>query len=519
MTVDYILRGGTVIDGTGGERYTADVAIKGDTVAMIGDLAGVKATHELDVGGLIVSPGFIDAHAHSDLSFLQDDTCASKLYQGITTEVTGQCGDSPFPVRSGEEAEGMWNCLSYEDLVNRFQQGGHQMAVHQAIMLGHGSLRAYVVGYEDRAATPEEMEKMKSLLEENLQSGVFGMSMGLEYAPGFFADRDELSELGKIVKKHQGVVTCHMRNEGVHIDDALEELINVSLASGVHVHVSHVKLDHFKVHGQAEKVWRRICAAREKGVDVTADMYPFTASCTSLSIRCPKWSLDGGSEALLSHLRGARRQDVVEGIRSHYFNAERAETCLFCDDCGLWPEIVGKTLRYVAEEMLHTRDYAEAAAEVLLRTNAGANCIFFVMSEEDMKYFLRQDVMIGSDGWAFSGDPEKVKSKPHPRSYGSAAEFLRICREEKICSLEKAVHRMTGMTADMLGIQNRGRLKAGMKADIAVFDEEEIRPRSTYLNPVQLAQGVHYVFVDGMPALYQGVQTEVRNGKFLRKNG
>ncbi|MBR6526002.1 MAG: amidohydrolase family protein [Clostridia bacterium] len=518
MMMDYILRGGTVVDGSGEKGYAADVAIKGDTIAMVGDLSGIRAEHELDVRGLVVAPGFIDAHSHSDLSFLQDDSHASKLYQGITTEVTGQCGDSPFPACAGEEMPGAWNCASFEELVRRFEEDGHKMAVHQAIMLGHGSLRAHVVGYEDRAATGAELEKMKQLLDREMQSGVFGLSMGLEYAPGFFADQRELNELGSVVEKHQGVVTCHMRDEGLGINEALEELMAVNRFSGVHVHVSHLKLDHHQAHGRAQSVWKKILQARDSGVRITADMYPFTASCTGLSIRCPKWSLDGGDEALLAHLRGDRRQEVIEGIRTHYFDAEQAETCLFCDDGGMWPEIAGKTLRFVAEEFLHTQDYAWAAAEVLLRTKARINCIFFVMSEQDMKYFLMQDVMIGSDGWAFSGDPEKVKSKPHPRSFGSAAEFLRICREEKLCPLEKAVHRMTGMVADMLGICDRGRLAEGMKADIAVFDADSIKPRSTYLNPVQLAQGVSHVFVDGAPALLYGSQTANRNGKFLRKN-
>lgn len=247
-------------------------------------------------------------------------------------------------------------------------------------------------------------------------------------------------------------------------------------------------------------------------------MYPFTASCTNLTIRCPKWSQEGGGKAVVGFLQGPRRQEVIEGIRTHYFNAERAETCLFnSDGGGLWPEIVGKTLRYVAEEYLHTTDYAEAAAEVLIRTQGRAGCIFFVMSEEDMLYFLKQDVGIGSDGYAYSGDPVKVPGQPHPRSYGAIAEFFRLAREKQLCPVEEAVRRVTSKAADMIGMTDRGVLQVGKAADITVFDPAVIAPRATYLDSIRLAQGVRHVLVNGGVAMENGVQTDYRGGRFLRK--
>lgn len=511
---DIIIRGGWIIDGTGNARYKGDVAVRDGVITKIGDLKGLQAREYLDAENLIVSPGFIDAHAHSDTSFLRDDSCASKLYQGITLEVTGQCGDSPFPRQQGD---GEWQTASFDAFVRKFENEGRKMAVHQAIMMGHGSLRAAVMGYEDRKPTDAEMGQMKALLDESLVQGAWGMSMGLEYAPGFFAQKEELSQLGEVVKKHDGVVTCHMRSEGRQIFDALEELICVGEASGVRVHASHLKIDHYSMHGQADKVWQVIECARKRGVRITADVYPFTASCTSLTIRCPKWSLDGGNEALLAHLSSARRQDVIEGIRTHYFNAERADTCFFCDDGGLWSQIVGRSLRDVAENDLHTTDYAWAAAEILVRTRARVNCIFFVMDEGDMRYFLKKGVSAGSDGWALSGDPGKVEGKPHPRSYAAVSEFLRIMRDEKLCTPEEAVRRITSAEADVLGMRDRGRLLEGMKADITVFDWDAVAPRSTYMEPVQLSAGVRHVLVDGCVALKDGAQTKIRSGKFLRK--
>ena len=514
---DIVIRGGTVVDGTGRPGFRADVAVRDGKIAEIGDASGWKGAKTLDADGLVVAPGFIDSHAHSDTCFLRDSSGASKLYQGITTEITGQCGASPFPSRGDMEDGDEWRCASFGDFVRRFEAGGYGMAVNQAMMVGHGSLRAAVVGCEDRPATDAELERMKALLRRDLADGAWGMSLGLEYSPGFFADARELQALGGVVKAFDGLVPCHMRSEGLRIDEAIEELLDVGRASGVRVHVSHLKLDNYRVHGRAEAVWRRLETARQAGVRVSADMYPFTASCTSLTIRCPKWSQEGGSAAVVGFLQGPRRQEVVEGIRAHYFSAERAETCLFHDDAGLWPEIVGKTLRQVAEEYLHTSDYAEAAAEVLTRTKGQAGCIFFVMSEEDMLYFLSRDVGIGSDGRAFSADPAKVPGRPHPRSYGAITEFFRLARERNICSLEEAVRRVTSKSTDTISLRDRGRLLPGMVADITVFDPQSIAPRATYLDPIRLSQGVWHVLVGGGIALENGAQTEYRGGAFLKK--
>lgn len=515
---DIIIRGGRVIDGTGSAAYAADVAVSGGKIAAIGDLTGAVAKKTLDAAGMIVAPGFIDSHAHSDTCFLKDDSCASKLYQGITTEITGNCGMSPFPsLPERLNPDEPWECESFDAFVRKFEQSEYRMAVNQAILVGHGGLRAGVIGYEDRPVAEYELEEMKRLLRRDLEAGAWGMSLGLEYSPGFFASPEELRELGKVVAQYDGLIPCHMRSEGLEIDGAIDELVEIGRTSGAHVHVSHLKVDNFRVHGRAEAVWQRIVDARKSGVNITADMYPFIASATGLTIRCPKWSQDGGDEAVVRFLKGPRRGEVVEGIRRHYFSAERAETCLFSDDTGRWPEIVGKTLRYVAEEYLHTTDYAEAAAEVLVRTEGRAGCIFFVMSEEDMLYFLAQDVGLGSDGYSLTGNPEKISSKPHPRSYAVIPEFFRLAREHSLCTLEEAVRRVTSKPADMIGMRDRGRLREGMAADITVFDPENYAPKATYLQPVALAQGVKHVLVGGEIALEDGVQTEIRCGKFLRK--
>lgn len=513
---DVVILGGMIADGSGAPMYRADVAVQAGKIAAIGDLTGAAAKKTLDASGMIVAPGFIDSHAHSDTSFLKDSSGASKLYQGITTEISGQCGMSPFPPVRGQAKE-LWNCESFAAFVAQFEESKYGMAVNQAMLAGHGSLRAGVVGLEDRTATARELEEMCGRLRQDLEDGAWGMSLGLEYSPGFFADRGELCELAKVAAQYDAPVTCHMRSEGLMIGEAIDELTQIGRESGAHVHISHLKVDNFRVHGRAAEVWAQIENARRAGVRVTADMYPFVASSTGLTIRCPKWSQDGGDEAVVRHLMGPCRNEVIEGIRTHYFNAERAQTCLFSDDAGGWPEIIGKTLRFVAEEYLHTTDYAEAAAEVLLRTKGKASCIFFVMSEQDMLYFLRQDIGIGSDGYALPGDEAKVGYRPHPRSYAAIAEFFRLARVHGLCSVEEAVRRVTSKPADLIGLADRGRLREGYAADITVFDAQHIAPRATYLNPIALAQGVRHVLVGGGVALEDGVQTAYRGGRFLRK--
>ena len=304
---DILIRGATVIDGTGRPGFRGDIAVSDGKIVAVGDCGGLRAREEIDAEGLTVAPGFIDAHAHSDTMFLKDDSGASKLYQGITTEISGNCGYSPFPSPEGNDHP--WRFASYADFLRAFSENGSRMAVNQALLSGHGSLRETVVGESARPATTAEMERMKDLLRRDLETGALGMSLGLEYAPGCFAGQEELNALGAVVKEAGGVVTCHMRSEGLHIFDAIDELAQVGRVSGVsgaHVHISHLKIDHYSVHGQAPAVWEHIEKLRQEGINITADVYPYTASATSLTIRCPRWSMDGGEEALLGFLGGPR---------------------------------------------------------------------------------------------------------------------------------------------------------------------------------------------------------------------
>ena len=309
-SADIIIRGGTIIDGTGRPRFRGDVAIQEGKIAALGDLSHSRGRQELSAEGLIVAPGFIDAHAHSDTAFTRDDSGASKLYQGVTTEISGNCGDSPFP--AAPRNKDPWQLPSFSDFLNAFQEHGCRMAVNQALLMGHGTLREAVIGEGNRPASPTEMAEMQRLLRRDLEAGAWGLSLGLEYAPGCFADQAELNALGQTVAEAGGIVTCHMRSEGLHIDSALAELAEIGRSSGAHVHASHLKLDNYTVHGRASQVWDFIERVNREGIQFTADTYPYTASSTTLSIRCPRWSMDGGREGLLRNLQGPRRQEIID---------------------------------------------------------------------------------------------------------------------------------------------------------------------------------------------------------------
>ena len=303
---DIIIRGGLVVDGSGEPGFRADVAVKDGRIRAIGDLSGEKAARELDASGLAVAPGFFDAHCHSDTTFLLDSSGAAKLYQGVTTEVCGQCGFSPFPalpehlgeVDPGEGVDQSWYCASFRDFAKKVEDGGWQMGVNLAPLTGHGSLRAGVLGYANRAVTDEELRSMQELLRQDLEAGVWGLSLGLEYSPGCFADQKEFAALGRVLKEYDAFLPAHLRNEGEKLPQAIDELLSVGRETGVHVHISHLKLDNYRVHGTAPAIWKRIADAKASGVNVTADMYPYDACCTYLNNRCPKWVLEGGNGAV-----------------------------------------------------------------------------------------------------------------------------------------------------------------------------------------------------------------------------
>jgi len=522
---DIIIKNGLVVEGNNTKPYMGGVAVKDGLITAVGNVDGMEAAEVIDAKGLVICPGFIDPHSHSDDSFLTDNRCESKIYQGVTTEICGMCGYSDYPTVPGKydsvkikEADGTeeeWQAESISDFIAHVKAKNKTMATNLVPFVGHGTIRADVMEYDGREPSDEELEKMKQILDKELAAGAWGMSLGLEYTPGCFAKPRELRALGSVVKKYDALVTAHMRNEGRTLEDAMDELFDIGRESGCRVHISHLKIDFHEKWGIAPQIWQKIEDARAEGIRVGCDMYPYLASSTGITNRCPKWAIEGGVHMAAAHLRGERRQEVLDELKRRFPDRNWAQRCLITDTHGQCKEAEGKTLADMAD--LWKLEYYLAAAELILRTEGHASCCFFVMSEEDVNYFLSKDIGICSDGYCLPFDPALNLSIRHPRSFGAQSRFLRLARENKICSLEKAVWRETGLPADMIGIKDRGRLEVGKAADITVFNPETIEDKADWTNPYQKPIGVEHVVVNGQIAFRDGLQTSARPGQFLLK--
>jgi len=506
---DILIAGGAVIDGTGAPRRRADVALQGDRIAAVGDLSGWAADLRLDASGLVVAPGFIDMHTHSDLALLINPRAESKLRQGVTTEVIGQCGFSPAPAPEGHRHEiralfgawgrqVTWGWGSFADYLDALRE--RRTSVNVVPVVGHTSCRAGVMGEESRGPTAAELSQMRSAVEAAMGDGAFGLSSGLVYAPGMFADTDELVALAEAVAPHDGVYFTHIRGEADTLLDAIAEAIEIGRRAGVTVQLSHLKAQGRQNWGKIEAVLAAVERAREDGIDVTYDVYPYTAWNTGLGQLLPSWAREGGAEAILARLSdpASRAQ-----IRSEIAAAADA-------DPGRWEQRLLASVDSQANRPLQGLTIAEIATRrdaapedvvisLLLEERCNASMVGFGMSEEDVRRALAHPLaMIGSDAAASAPYGILGKSHPHPRSYGAFPRVLgHYAREENLFPLEEAVAKMTSRPAARLGLTDRGRIAPGMAADLVVFDPDTITDRATYEQPHQYAAGVQFVIVNG----------------------
>ena len=521
---DILIKNGIIMDGTGRKGYPGGIAAKDGLLTAVGDVEGVEAATVIDAKGRAIAPGFIDAHCHSDTTFLRDDRCEAKIYQGVTTEVCGMCGDSPYPclpehkhnldTRKSWPQYDDWSALSFADFLARVKKENKVMATNLCQLIGHGAVRAGVMDYEGRVPSRAELDVMLRELDEELTTGAWGFSLGLEYTPGCFAKPEELAAFGEVVARHDALLTAHMRSEGRQEVEAINEVLDVGRRTGCRVHISHLKIDYAPKWGQAPAIWKVIEDAQKEGVRVSADMYPYSASCTTLTTRCPRWAVEGGNAMAAQHLQGPRRAEVMAELKNRLSEKYWADRCLITSTATTWPEIEGKYLTEVAEEL--GMKYEDAAAEVIVRTNGKAVCIFFTMDDKDTLYFLGKDIGICSDGYGLPYDPALLfGNHPHPRSYGAFTRFLRLNREHGFGTTEDAVRRLTSKAADMLHLTDRGRLVPGLAADVTVFDPAIVADKATWLEPWQKPVGIDHVLVNGEVALLNGEQTASRAGRFL----
>ncbi len=501
QTYDLILRGGRIVDGTGSPWYIADVAIQGDAIAVVGPLTNASAKRVLNVKGLTVAPGFIDIHTHSRRGIEANPTAENYVRQGVTTLIEGNDGGSPLPIGA------------FLDKLPR-------TSVNFGTFVGQGSIRQAVTGLENRKATIEEILKMKDLARQAMRDGALGMSTGLFYVPGNFTPTEEVIELAKAVASMGGMHISHMRDEAAAVLDSVREIVRIGEEGGLPTQVTHHKIIGSPNWGRSVDTLRLIDEARARGVDVSLDQYPYTASSTGTAALLPQWSQAGGQKQLVARLhepatRARIKAYVVENIKINRGGGDPKN--VFMANCSWDHSLDGKHLAQITDERGRTPSVENAAETALeIQEKGGCAAVYHSMGEEDLERILRYPAtMIGSDGEI----PEFGKGAPHPRSYGTFARVLgRYVRERKTLTLEDAIRRMTALPSARLRLLDRGTLRPGMRADIAVFDSAAVADKATFQKPHQYAEGFRHVIVNGTPVLLDGKITAERPGQVLRSS-
>jgi N-acyl-D-amino-acid deacylase len=529
---DLLIRGGEVHDGSGAPGRSADVGILGDTVTAVGDLSSAEAARLLEAKGLVVAPGFIDMHSHSDFSLLVDGRAMSKVYQGVTTELLGESG-SAAPASGPARDELARSLVEYDlaldwttldEYFSRLERQGASVNIVSTVATGQ--VRAAVVGYDKRAPTADEMLKMEGLIEQSMRDGAVGISSGLIYPPNQYASTEELIALAKVAAVHGGIYVSHIRNEAGGLLDALREAIRIGREAGTPVEVLHLKRSSVHLASAVQKPSIQDAAAlvesaQRDGVKIFADVYPYAASQTTLSVRIPDWAREGGRLKMLERLRDtATRARIRDELRKDFargIGGVTPDTILF-GQTTYEPHrrLQGKRLVEIARDL--NVEPAEALIVLVDKAEGSTSAVYFSMREEDMRYALTLPwTTIGSDGSAVAPEGILARSHPHPRWYGTFPRVLgRYVREHKTLTLPEALRKMTSLPASRLGLADRGTIAAGKKADLVVFDPATIIDRADFARPHQLAEGVRHLVVNGQIVLLDGTHTGAKPGRVLR---
>ncbi|HKR58232.1 MAG TPA: D-aminoacylase [Pyrinomonadaceae bacterium] len=535
-TVDYdlVIRNGTIVDGSGRPRYKADIAIKSDRIVRIGDLKTAAAGRTIDANGLVVTPGFIDMLGQSETYVLIDPRVMSKVMMGVTTEITGE-GDSIAPlndrlVKEQEDFNRRFDLkLDWHTLGEYFQRLEKQgSGVNLGTFVGATQVRAYVMGFDNRSPTAAELAEMKRLVAAAMEDGALGLSTSLQYVPARFAKTDEIVALAKVARQYGGIYATHQRSEANALDESLKEVFTIARQARIPVEIWHLKTAYQKNWGRMPEVLRKIAAARRQGLDITADIYPYIAGSTSLSASLPPWAQEGGAEKMLNRLRDAEtRQRLKREISADakdweniYLGSGGSPGILIGSVVNRELEsLQGKRLSEIAQEQ--NKDPLDALFDLILADHAQTGAIYFMMSEKDLLAAMRSPfVSFCTDSGARATDGPLSRAKSHPRGWGSYPRVLgRYVREQNVITLEKAVQKMTGMPAKRVGLKDRGLLREGMFADIAVFDPVTVIDRATFEAPNQYPGGVSYVIVNGQLSVDEGKRTSALAGRPLRGPG
>ncbi len=518
---DVVITGGTVVDGSGGPARPVDVGIRGGRIAAIGDLKSTARSRTIDAKGLVVAPGFIDMHNHSDDTLVDEPKCESMIRQGVTTMVLGE-GGSAGPIKPGLRE---WSTLGeYFDFVA--QRG---VATNIASYVGQTQIWTHVKGYGMTAASPAEVTAMGKEVAQAMRDGAMGLSSSLLMPPSSLMTTPQLVELAKVAKQYGGIYSTHIRDEGLGVFRSVEEAIAIGKGANIRVDIIHLKVADQKLWGQMKEVISMIDKARGEGFDIRAHVYPYTAGQNNLRAIIPPWAHDGGNQKMLERLRDPAlrtrmKKEILEGLPGWYNH--------YSATGGGWQGMILVSLKdpknkpFVGKRMsdlLAARggDPVETFFDILLEENGSVPTVFFHHSEADMTYAMKQAyVSIGSDGSAMSIDGPQSRLNPHPRSYGTFARVLgRYVREQKAVSMEAAIQKMTSLNADKINLKERGLLKEGYWADVAIFDPKTIADRATFDKPHQYAVGMAYVLVNGKLVLEGERHTGALPGQVLRGPG
>ena len=520
---DLIIRNGTVVDGISDHPYHADIGISGEKIVAVGELPSAQAAVTVDASGRVVTPGFIDIHTHTGTELLVNPKGESKIRQGVTTELGGNCGSSEFPrkraLSAGEKrlAEKTGLKPDWSDLEGyRARLSREGIGLNNATLIGHGRVRAYVMGEEKRPPTTAELDQMKQVVAQAMEQGAFGLSSGLEYTPSGFADIREMIALCRVVAGYGGFYATHIRSEDVRVVEAVAEAVAIAETAGLPLQISHFKVCGTTNWWKMTMMFDLIERAKERGVEVTADAYPYLAYNTGLSVNFPQWALDGGDEAFVERLKSPETRRRMKPEVMEKLEGTPWENLLLVDlETEGNKRLIGRTVAQAAAAA--NRDPYEFACDLLIQEGGDVSIIGFGMSEENTVRVLKHpQVMVASDGSALAPSGPLSSGIPHPRNYGTYPRFLgHYVRDKKILSLPEAIKKVSSMPATKLGLKNRGVIKEGAFADVVVFDADSILDKATYTEPEQYPEGIDYVLVNGRVVVDQGRHTEVLPGKFL----
>jgi N-acyl-D-amino-acid deacylase len=527
---DVVIRGGNVYDGTGSPPRRADVALRGERIAAIGDLSAAAAASTVDAAGLAVAPGFINMLSWSTESLLADGRSQGEIRQGVTTQIMGE-GDSMGPLtdemkRRRIESQGdfkfdiTWTTLS--EYLKELERRGVSQNV--ASFIGATTIREHVVGLEDRKATPDELQRMRALVKQEMEAGALGIGSSLIYAPAFYASTEELIELCKEAAQYRGRYISHMRSEGNRLVEAVDELLRIAREAKIPAEIYHLKAAGERNWPKMDKVIAMVEKARGEGLQITADMYTYPAGATGLDAAMPPWVLDGGYDALYKRLRDPEaRKKIAEAIKTPsdawenlYLAAGSPERVLLVEFRNeALRNLTGKTLAEAAR--IRKEDPVETIMNLVLEDQSRVGTVYFMMSEDNLKKQIRLPwVSFGSDAASMAPEGLFLKSSTHPRAYGNFARLLgKYVREEKVIPLAEAIRRLTSLPASNLGLDRRGLLQSGQFADVVVFDPATIADRATFQNAHQYSVGVKHVFVNGVQVLKDGEHTSAKPGRAL----